>query len=115
MRPLVTPNQLRHVEQSIAVVEGLDVDRDTALAMVMATDDYTIGYVFRRARIAAGEPPMSSPADRERVRDLLDTGEFPRLAAVYGEGDLTPPAETFDTGLEWLFDGMQAVMDARRG
>jgi AcrR family transcriptional regulator len=114
-RPLVTPNQLRHIEQSVAVIAELDVDRDTAIAMVMATDDYTIGHVFRRNRIGGGERDVS-PGDRERVRELLDTGEFPRLAEILAsDADLTPPPDTFDAGLEWLFDGMQAVLDARRG
>ena len=26
-----------------------------------------------------------------------------------------PPPDTFEAGLEWLFDGMQALLDARRG
>jgi AcrR family transcriptional regulator len=115
-RPLVTPNQLRHIEQSIAIVAGLDVDRDTAVAMVMAVDDYTIGYVFRRSRLAAGDRPAATDEDRARVRDLLDTGEFPRLAEIYrNKADLEPPSDTFDRGLEWMFTGMQAVLDARRG
>jgi AcrR family transcriptional regulator len=114
-RPLVTPNQLRHIEQSIAIVADLDVDRDTAIGMVMAVDDYTIGYVFRRSRFG-GDRPAATERDRERVRALLDTGEFPRLAAVYrDQEDLTPPGDTFDRGLEWMFAGMQAVLDARRG
>jgi AcrR family transcriptional regulator len=117
-RPLVTPNQLRHIEQSVAVVADLDIDRETAIAMVMATDDYTIGHVFRRVRMggAGGERPFSSAEDQARVRELLDTGEFPLLADTLASGaDLAPPPDTFEVGLEWLFDGMQALMDARRG
>ena len=115
-RPLVTPNQLRHVEQSIAAVSGLDVDRETAVAMVMAVDDYTIGHVFRRFRLGEGERPTTTPEDRERIRELLATGEFPLLAAAYApDSDLAPPDDTFDRGLEWLFDGMEAILNARRG
>jgi AcrR family transcriptional regulator len=115
-RPLVTPNALRHVEQSVAVVANLDVDRETAIAMVMATDDYTIGHVFRRLRIGSGARPDTTDEDRARVRELLASGEFPHLARVMpGDGDIAPPPDTFDAGLEWLFDGMQAVLDARRG
>jgi hypothetical protein len=29
--------------------------------------------------------------------------------------DLMPPPDTFEAGLEWLFNGIQAVLDARRG
>ena len=115
-RPLVTPNQLRHIEQSVTVVADLDVDRATAIAMVMATDDYTIGHVFRRLRFGGGERPKPSAEERDRMRELLDTGEFPRLAMLFAaESDLAPPPDTFDAGLEWLFDGMQAVLEAGRG
>jgi len=114
-RPLVTPNQLRHIEQSIEVVAGLDVDRETAVAMVMATDDYTIGHVFRQFRVGRGMPEPTLE-DRARMQELLATGEFPLLAETYaGDADLRPRADTFETGLEWLFDGMQAVLDGRRG
>jgi AcrR family transcriptional regulator len=114
-RPLVTPNALRHVEQSVAVVASLDVDRETAIAMVMATDDYTIGHVFRRLRIGTGERPDASEEDRARVRELLATGEFPHVARVFAdEEEIAPPPDTFETGLEWLFDGIQARLDARR-
>jgi AcrR family transcriptional regulator len=115
-RPLVTPNALRHVEQSVAVVVSLDVDRETAVAMVMATDDYTIGHVFRQSRVRAGQRPFATDRDRDRVRDLLATGEFPHLERVFAdEGEIAPPPDTFEAGLEWLFDGMQAVLDGRRG
>jgi hypothetical protein len=47
---------------------------------------------------------------------MLATGEFPHLANVFAnEGDIAPPPDTFEAGLEWLFDGMQAVLDARHG
>jgi AcrR family transcriptional regulator len=113
-RPVVTPNSLRHVEQSVAVVAGLDVDRETAIAMVMATDDYTIGHVFRQSRFGTGRRPLASEEERARVRELLDAGEFPHLAQVFADADnIAPPPDTFDAGLEWLFDGMQATLDAR--
>ena len=48
--------------------------------------------------------------------ELLDTAEFPRLAEAYrNQADLEPPGDTFDLGLDWMFAGMQAVLDARRG
>ncbi len=67
-RPLVTPNQLRHVEQSIAVVAELDVGRDTAIAMVMAVDDYTIGHVFRRSRFGGAPARRDRRGPRARAR-----------------------------------------------
>ena len=44
------------------------------------------------------------------------TGEYPRLAEALDQDEgLSRPPDTFEAGLEWLFDGMQAVLDARRG
>ena len=87
---------------------GLDVARETAMAMVMATDDYTIGHAFRQARFSGDR--LSSADDTARVRALLATGDYPLLARLYAEdADPTPTPDTFETGLEWLFDGMLAA------
>jgi tetracycline repressor-like protein len=92
------------------------IGRGGADAAGPRVDDYTIGHVFRRFRFAEGERPTMTPEDRERIRDLLATGEFPLLAAAYApDSDLAPPDDTFDRGLEWLFDGMEASLRARRG
>jgi AcrR family transcriptional regulator len=110
MRPVATPNQLRHIEQSIAAIHDLDVDERTAAAMVMATDDYTFGYVRRRLTFGDAQP-WAGERERERVEALLATGEFPILAALLAERpDLRPPEDTFDLGLEWLLDGMAATL-----
>lgn len=114
-RPGPTPNTLRHVEQSIGAVENLDIDPDLSSTMVLAVDDYTVGYVMRQAVIdqqrAAGTFPPDSPA----FRDLITTGDFPRLAAFLAEGgEMQLPPNRFDQGLEWLFDGFQAALDAER-
>jgi hypothetical protein len=80
-----------------------------------ARDRQRTEAVFRRGRFG-GDRPAATDVDRARVLELLGTGEFPRLAEAYrNDPDLAPPADTFDRGLEWLFDGMQAVLDARRG
>jgi AcrR family transcriptional regulator len=114
-RTIVTPNQLRHIEQSVEAVHGLDVDERTAIAMVMAVDDYTVGHAFRRARFAAENRPLATERERRRMRELLDTGDYPLLAAIMdADIDLTPPEDTFETALEWLLDGMEAMLNARR-
>lgn len=95
------------------------MDRDTAIAMVMAVDDDTIGCVFRRSRFAAGDRRAGRPRPT-RTGPAWATSStpasLPRLAEVYrNQADLEPPADTFERGLEWMFTGMQAVLDARRG
>jgi hypothetical protein len=77
---------------------------------VMATDDYTFGYVRRRLTFGDAQP-WAGERERERVEALLATGEFPILAALLAERpDLRPPEDTFDLGLEWLLDGMAATL-----
>lgn len=116
-RPGITYNWLKHIEQSAAAVENLDVEPELATSMVMATDDYTIGHVIRSLRARApsfrrshgiGAPP---PPD---MRALLETGDFPRVAAFIeaAGGALEPPPARFEQGLEWLFDGMEAAIAA---
>jgi AcrR family transcriptional regulator len=82
-RPLPTPNTLRHIEQSAAAVGGLDVEEEVAMAMVFAVDDYTLGYVLRKRH--ARRWPEAMPGLEGR----------------------------FEQGLEWLLDGMAAMLTRR--
>ena len=66
-QPLVTPNLLRHIEQSAQSVSGLTgVDPDLLTGIVTAVDDYTIGYTMRelggagRGSAAASTSPRSA-------------------------------------------------------
>ena len=111
-RHRVTPNHLRHVEQSIAAVEGLGLDPETAGLMLVATDDYAIGHAIREiARRRWGEhTPEELPAE---LRDLVESGELPRVAAALADGELKPPDAQFERGLDALLDGFQALLDRR--
>src|SRR5919205_1355719 len=45
------------------------------------------------------------------MRELLATGDDPLVAEALGrDEDITPPPDTFEAGLEWLLEGMQAAM-----
>jgi AcrR family transcriptional regulator len=108
-RPVPTRNTLRHIEQSAAAVAGLDVEPATAMAMVLAVDDYTLGFVLRErhARKWRHEPPP---------RELLESGEFPLVSRFFAGGRplAPPPPDRFETGLEWLLDGMAATLSGER-
>lgn len=70
--PVLGPNSLLHVEQSIAAVEPLGLDPGTAGAVLACVDDYAIGYALRtiatrRWRDEAGiEVPMGDLAAQPR-------------------------------------------------
>jgi AcrR family transcriptional regulator len=116
-RPRVSPNLLRHVEQSAQSVRKLGeagVDEGLLTAIVLAVDDYMIGYTLRE--LAAGDPDDRARGIAERfrreseephVRHLLESGEFPMLS-MFIDGGGRPHRADFETGLNWLLDGFAA-------
>jgi AcrR family transcriptional regulator len=114
-RPLRSPNMLRHVEQSSQAVAALGaqgVDRGLLTAIVLAVDDYLIGYTLRETQ--AGDLSdrgrgtarrFSAEANEPYMRYLLESGEFPLLAQFAAEGGEVPLGDRFEQGLDWLLDG----------
>jgi AcrR family transcriptional regulator len=115
-RPHVSPNLLRHIEQSAQSVAGLagEVPPELMGAIVTAVDDYTTGYTLRE--LAAGTPGergrklaarFADAFDDPHVRYLLESGEFPMLTQYMGGGG-GGPMQDFELGLTWLLDGFAA-------
>ncbi len=116
-RPRVSPNLLRHIEQSAQAVAPLgETGLDPALltGVLLAVDDYTIGYTLRE--LAAGEPAdrargiakrFREESEQPYVRYLLDSGEFPMLSRFLTL-DGEPSPHKFEDGLDWLLDGFAA-------
>jgi AcrR family transcriptional regulator len=115
-RPRVTPNLMRHIEQSAQAVAALaeqGVEARLLTAIVAAVDDYTVGYAIRD-RIAM------DPSDRAAgilegfeepyLQALLDSGEFPLLSRFISTGMLMPDGDRFEQGLDWLLDGFAAQL-----
>jgi len=112
-RPAIGPNGMRHREQSLAAVAGLDVDLFRKGALLEAVDAYTIGHVTmelaeretkRRERLS---DPQWHTATRAHLQRLLDSGDFPHLAGLGLDAGLSPAEQQrlFDAGLEWLLTG----------
>ena len=112
------PNLLRHIEQSSQAVAGLAADGvDPALlsAIVVAVDDYTIGFTLRECRGHVDEHGATARrASRTRckepyVRALLESGEFPLLSRSSSAMTASSRSEDrFEHGLDWLLDGFAA-------
>jgi len=107
-RPRVSPNLLRHIEQSAQAVASLG---ERGGGIVFAVDDYTIGFALRELAAGAREDRAKGIAKRFRdesqepyIRYLLDSGEFPMLSQFLTL-DREPPRNSFDDGLDWLLDG----------
>jgi AcrR family transcriptional regulator len=113
-RMRVTPNLLRHIEQSaqsIAPLAEQGVDPGLLGTIVAAVDDFTVGYALRER---FGLPPEERArglfeAFREpHLRELLDSGDFPLVRGFIERGDSLPDDDRFEQGLEWLLDGFAA-------
>jgi AcrR family transcriptional regulator len=108
-RPIATPNWLRHVEQSAAAVETFTDDPELAFRLVVASDEYTMGYAVReisqrRWRGAIEDRFRLTP----ELEELLASGEFPRVKRFFDEGPtIERPADAFAFGLQRLFDGFE--------
>ena len=118
-RPRVSPNLLRHIEQSAQSVTELGEQGHPAellSAIVIAVDDYTIGYTYRelvgggsdeRGRRMASQ--FREAYDEPHVRYLLESGEFPMLERFVSAGQ-PPITQPFEVGLDWLLDGFEASL-----
>jgi AcrR family transcriptional regulator len=128
-------NHMRHIEQSIRVVQMLGVKRETGRAVLTSVDDYVLGYCLRaaaRERMVAalggdgvaparrGDPPgarggLPGELDPE-VAAALEAGELPLIKRLFSRRDRggrpdppgIPPDSGFEPGLQWLLDGIEA-------
>jgi hypothetical protein len=114
----VGPNALRHIEQSLQAVAGVDLPIGQKLAILSIVDDYVLGHCASSVR-SRGQPPLdrkTANALSKAMNHSLDEGDYPRLRALIGDDD---PFEAFvkhsgfmtedphfDVGLDALLDGL---------
>jgi AcrR family transcriptional regulator len=122
-RPPAGPKMLRNLERSLGALDGLGLDKATALTILMAVGTYVLGAVLREQQEANGERYIAelfedvTEAEKQAVvRDfterIRDSGHFPRMVAMLDEGVDPDAAETrderFEFGLDCLLDGIAA-------
>jgi AcrR family transcriptional regulator len=117
-RVAVGPNGLRHVEQKLAAFDGLGLDRLAAWRCLAAFNDYMTGFVVRES-LERGAPRREGINDAERaavaepyIRELVDSGEFPRLAPMIEQG-VRGADDNFERGLRWVLDGIEGDLPGR--
>jgi AcrR family transcriptional regulator len=108
------PNSMRHAEQSLAALNGLGLEGPEAFAVLAAVDDYTLGHTMRQVgqEAALGRAGIDAEEWRRSMepywREMIATGEFPRLAKLVDvEWELFAD-ERFELGLGWILDGIAA-------
>lgn len=100
------PNAMRHIEQSLAALDGLDLDPAAKLALWGIVDGYVFGSALHtietRTRTAQAQHNPRLLADALTFgQQQLATGQFPRLAALYEQqqsrADDPTPRDSNDT------------------
>ncbi|QTE02966.1 Tetracycline repressor protein class B [Streptomyces cyanogenus] len=111
-RPRLGPHALARGEAVLAAMA--DVDVDTVVPVVAAVDAYVIGAVRReiterRAERATGmDKKQWQAAFGPYLQRVFATGRFPALASVVRDGPHLDADQTFQTGLDFLLDGIEA-------
>ena len=122
-REHVGPNALLHIERSLSVLDGFDLDTRTALHVLMAIDTYVTGSVLNELREMQVEE-MQATAELDDVefaagmREWIDrrskSGKFERVVRVFTEGIDPDAAETrterFEFGLDCVLSGVAALV-----
>jgi AcrR family transcriptional regulator len=122
-RPPLGPKALQNIERALASLDGLGIDKVTAMTIVMTVTTYATGAALREAQEVNGERYMEQQfagvSDEERDAMLADfvtriraSGRYPHMAAMIESGVDPDAADTrdarFEFGLDCLLDGIEA-------
>jgi AcrR family transcriptional regulator len=111
------PNGMRHFEQSLQAVAGLDLDREQTFEVIGQVDDYVFGYSLREVQEAAEQEHGWSPAVVDFLKRELATGDYPLIGEFFGDDfeasfdqamEMMADEARFDRGLKRLLDGIEA-------
>jgi AcrR family transcriptional regulator len=111
-RPRLGPHTLASGDAVVAAMDGVDVD--TIVPVIAAVNAYVIGAVRReiterRAERATGTDKRQWQATfGPYLERTFATGRFPALATVVRDGPHLSADQTFQTGLDFLLDGIEA-------
>jgi AcrR family transcriptional regulator len=127
-RPIIGPNALRHIDQSLAAVSELPLPPERKRAVLLAVDTYTLGFVrweLKAMQSAKGAAPCAGIDDGGLSGAEIDayiatqaaSGKYPHLHELGGKKSMSlgVKAEAFETGLNWLIAGIEAEVGAVGG
>jgi AcrR family transcriptional regulator len=95
------PNAMRHIEQSLAALDQLDLDPAAKLSLWGIVDDYVFGSALhtietRTRTVQAQHNPQLLADALTFGQQQLATGQFPRLQALYQQQAESDPAAPHD-------------------
>lgn len=111
------PNSLRHFEQSLQAMTGVEAGRQAKFEAIVLVDEYVFGFAIREAQEADEHARGWAPGVREFLQRELDSGDYPLIRDFFGAD--AGAAETlvkevffkqgrFDRGLDRLLEGIEA-------
>jgi|GEM_PF-426601 len=122
------PNALRHVEQSLAAVDSLELELPAKLELITLVDDYVFGYALRQLRddfglAQAGGVNSSVQALADYIDAQLATGSFPHMQRIVNSQGtrhaleqfiaLGADEQRFERGLARVLDGIELALERR--
>jgi len=122
-RPPAGPKALQNLERALGSLDGLGLDKATAMNIVLTVTTYALGAVMREVQEANGDryiqQRFAGVTDQEReamtrefVARLHATGRYPHMTALIEAGIDPDAAHTrdarFEFGLDCLLDGIAA-------
>jgi AcrR family transcriptional regulator len=116
--PAVGPNSVRHFDQSLQAVASLQLPLTEKFDIVRAVDEYVFGYCIQHRNSQLSAEPSFDDDMIAYVHGLVETGDYPQLAAVTAEYGLEQgwrlidehmrDPRRFERNLARLLDGIAA-------
>ncbi len=111
------PNGLRHLEQSLQAMAGVEIDQRTKFEVIVLIDEYVFGFGVREAQETDEHERGWAPGVREFFQRELDGGDFPLIRELLGDDvdaatglveEVFFDEGRFERGLDRLLDGIEA-------
>ncbi|HEY8544475.1 MAG TPA: TetR/AcrR family transcriptional regulator [Acidimicrobiales bacterium] len=115
--PSIGPNSIRHFDQSLQALAGLDIPLREKLDIIQVVDEYVFGHCLQ-SREGAGldDPAALTPDVRRYLVDLAGSGAYPQISALVEEHGLERLLEEvgnqdddarFERNLARILDGIE--------
>jgi len=122
-RPALGPNTLRNLDRSLAALDSLDVDTETAVNVLQTVNTYVLGAVLRelgelriqreQEKLVITDTDFASKIERWRQR-LAATGAFDHFLRIMRDNVDPDSAHTrderFEFGLDCVLEGIAAKL-----
>lgn len=119
----ITENGMRHMDQTIGALDGLDISPTLKFEIMSQVDDYLFGFAVRERKVEKirqlGTEEMEEVADF--VEDNILSGDYPHMLGLIDPDrnfedqwnemwDGVYDEDRFDRGLNRLLDGVEAEL-----